>query len=221
MALDLFFLPRKLTLDVVRSTDFMATPAMARSRNTLIEALLAAHPGSRVEGDPLQGRIADFSHGEMTLTPGYLSWSLHGVTDEAPIREIVDWFHARDMVCEDPQDAGFGNRDLERGARRTTLSSFDDLIGGHLLGIRLLREWGSGILTEWTLALGGHAQIQFVRFESCRLPDLGRLLGSKVIGTYYETEDSFRTLHVYFENDLELTLQGAIFQKWSVQPKRP
>ncbi len=220
MSLDLFFVPRKLTLDQARSADFDPTPAMLRSRRKLLEELLDAYPGSRIEGDPMQGRISDFSHGEIALAPGYLFWSLHGVTDEAPIHEIVTWFHAQGMVCEDPQDAGFGNRDLKRGEARVKLNSFDDLIGARLSGIRLLREWGSGILTEWTLADGHYALIQFVRFETCRLPDFGKLLESKVIGVYFDSQQ-FDTLKVYFENDLELVLEGGVFQKWSVQAKRP
>lgn len=220
MALDLFFLPRKLSIEEVRSSDFVPTPASIRARKKLLAKLLEAHPGSTIEGDPMQGRVANFGLGVLTLTPGFLSWSLHGVTDESPIRDIVDWFHDQDMVCADPQDAGFDNRDLKRGARRSGLTSFEDLVGARFSGIRLLREWVSGIVTEWTLADGSYALIQFVCFRTCRLPELGRLLENPVIGVNYETEE-FSTLTVYFEHDLELVLEGLAFQKWSVHAKRP
>ena len=220
MALDLYFVSRKLTLDEARSPDLVPTPAMLRARRKLIADLIEAHPGSRIDGDAVQGHVADFPLGEMTLAPGHVSWSLHGVKDESPVREIVDWFHARGMVCEDPQDAGFGNRDLKRGTTRTGLDSFEDLVGGRFCGIRLLREWVSGILTEWTLADGRHAQIQFVHFKNGSVPDLGKLIDAKVIGVHFESQE-FDTLYVYFEQDLTLTLDGAVFQKWSVQARRP
>ena len=220
MALDLFFLPRKLSLDEARSQDFTPTPAMLRARRKLIAKLLEDYPGSSIEGDPMQAHVANFPRGEMTLTPGYIAWTLHGASDESPIHEIVAWFHDQDMVCEDPQDAGFGNRDLKRGASRRQLNSFEDLVGGQFSGIRLLREWVAGLLTEWNLADGSYALIQFVHFRNFRLPDIGALVAAKVIGVHFESRE-FDTLKVYFENDLELVLEGAVFQKWSVQAKRP
>lgn len=212
MALDLSFVPRKLTLADATSPDLVVTPAMRRARRKLVDDLLAAHPGTRLEGDPTQGHLADFPRGELSFRPGYVDWALHGVEDAAPIHAIVNWFHERGLVCEDPQDAGFANRDLKRGEQRSTLTSFEDLVGAEFIGVRLLREWVSGIATEWTLADGSHALVQFVRFESCRLPDLGPLLTKKVIGVHFES-GPFDTLRVFFESDLEFGLEGAVFQK--------
>ena len=218
MALDLSFVPRKMTLAAASAADLVVTPAMRKARRKLVDELLAEHPGARLEGDPMQGYIADFPRGELSLRPGFLDWSLHGVEDTAPIHAIVGWFHDRGLVCEDFQDAGFGNRDLKRGEQRTTLESFEELVGAEFLGVRLLREWVAGIATEWNLADGSHALVQFVRFEACRLPDLGPLLTKKVIGVHFET-GHFDTLRVFFQDDLEFSLEGAVFQKSIVKRK--
>lgn len=212
MALDLSFVPRKLTLAEAAAPDLVVTPAMRKARRKLVDELLAAHPGTRLEGDPMQGHLVDFPRGELSLRPGTVDWSLHGVEDSAPIHALVNWFHARGLVCEDAQDAGFGNRDLKRGEQRNALGSFEELVGAEFIGLRLLREWVSGIATEWTLADRSHALVQFVHFESCRVPDLGRLLKNKVIGVHFET-GHFDTLRVFFDGDLEFSLERAVFQK--------
>ncbi len=223
MSLDLFFVPRKPTFEERRCAAFAPTPATTRFRRKVLTEFPAAYPGASLEGDINNGRIANFS-GDMDLHPGYIFWSQHGVTDVEPVHAVVKWFHAHGFVCEDPQDAGFGNRDLKSGEERVTLHHWEELIGSAFIGIRLLPEWSAGIAMEWTLADGSHAVVQFVRFELCQLPDLGLLLTRKVISTSFQTCDpvtllGFDTLRVLFEGDLELLLEGGVFQKSVVTRK--
>ena len=125
---------------------------------------------------------------------------------------MVSWFLKNGLVCEDPQDAGFGNRDLKRGEERTTLDSFEDLVGAALVDVRFMREWGNGLGFDWELADGSAAPVQFVHFQSCRIPKLGQLVKQRVMGVYSET-GHFDTLRVFFPNEEEILLEGAVFQK--------
>lgn len=212
MALDLFFVAKKPDYAQLRADDFAPPPAMLRARRKLLAELIEAFPGTRLEGSDTHGHLVGFPRGELHVMPGYLGWSLHGVTDTEPLHEIVNWFHKRGLVCEDPQDAGFGNRDLKRGVERSTLSSFEELVGAAFVGVRLMREWNHGIGFDWELADGSQAAVQFVHFQGCRLPDLQPLVMQRVIGVHFET-GHFDTLRVFFPDDRELLLEGAIFQK--------
>lgn len=216
MSLDLFFVAKKPDFATLRAADFAPTPALLRARRKLIDAICAHWPGTTLVGDPSRGHLAGFPVGELTLAPGYLSWSLHGVEDEAPIHAIVNWFLAQQMVCEDPQDAGFGNRDLKRGQQRDTLESFDELVGAQFVGVRLLRDWVSGLATEWILADGSVASVQFAHFRASTLPDLGLLIGSRVVAVDYQTTGQVYRLIVRFSGDLEWVIDDAIFHKSSV-----
>jgi hypothetical protein len=220
MSLDLFFVTRKPAFSELRDADFTPTPAMLRARRKLFKELVEAFPGTRLEGDETRGHFVDFPRGELSVLPGHLSWCGHGVTDEAPIHEMVAWFRDHGLICEDPQDAGFGNRDLKRGEERTSLESFEELVGAALVGVRFMREWGNGLGFDWELADGSRAAVQFVHFQSCHLPDLGRLVTQRVIGVHFES-DHFDTLRLFFPGDLELRLEGAIFQKSVVVRKAP
>jgi hypothetical protein len=215
MSLDLFFVPRKPEFATLRAPDFKPTPYLLRARTKLIGEITEHWPGTTLHGSTVDGRIAGFPRGELSLAPGYVAWSLHGVEDAAPIHDIVNWFFERGYVCEDPQDSGFANRELKRGQARTTLESFDELVGAQFVGVRLLREWVRGLATDWILADGSTALVQFVTFRACAVPDLGRLLDERVLAVDYESRQ-FDRMVVYFSGDLELTLEGAIFQKSNV-----
>ncbi|MGQ0801664.1 MAG: hypothetical protein ACT4NL_16320 [Pseudomarimonas sp.] len=218
MSLDLFFVSRKPAFSELRAADFTPTPAMQRARKKLIKELIEAFPGTRLEGNESKGHFADFPRGDLSVMPGYLSWSGHGVTDQAPIHDLVTWFREHGLICEDPQDAGFGNRDLKRDEERTELESFEELVGAAFVGVRYMREWGNGISFDWILADGCAANVQFVHFQKCCLPDLGPLVKQQVIGVHFET-GHFNTLRVFFPDDQELLLEGAIFKQSSVVRK--
>ena len=215
MSLDLFFVPRKPDFATLRAPDFKPTPYLLRARTRLIVEIAEQWPGTTLVGDSANGHFAGFPRGELSLAPGYIAWSLHGVDDPSPIHDIVNWFFDHGYICEDPQDSGFANRDLKRGQSRTTLESFDELIGAQFVGMRLLREWVRGLATDWVLADGSTAMVQFVTFRACTVPDPGRLLDERVLAVDYES-GRFDRMVVYFSGDLELTLEGAIFQKSNV-----
>jgi len=225
MALDLFFVPRKPSFEQMRAPDFAPTPAMARTRCKLVADLIADFPGTRLDGSEAHGHLLDFPLGDLSLMPGYVSWSLHGVTDEAPVHEVVSWFLAHGHVCEDPQDAGFANRDLKRGNERSTLESFDELEGALFVGLRLQREWGYGVGLDWLLADGSSASVDFVVFRHCRLPDLAAMVEQRVIGVHLEQGQpelgQYDTLRLFFPDDMELTLENAVYRKSTVVRAAP
>lgn len=220
MSLDLFFVPKKPSFEQLRAPDFVPTPALTRTRRKLVADLIADFPGTRLEGSEAQGHLLDFPLGDMSLMPVYVSWSLHGVTDEAPVHEVVSWFLTHGHVCEDPQDAGFANRDLKRGSERSTLASFDELEGAHFVGVRLQREWGNGIGLDWLLADGSSASVDFVFFRHCCLPDLAALVDQRVIGVHLEQGQSelgqYDTLRLFFPAGMELTLENAVYRKSTI-----
>lgn len=217
MSLDLFFVPRKPTFEERRATDFKPNPGMTRVRKTLVADLVADYPPTRLEGDETVGYLADFPLGDLRLTAGYVSWTLHGVTDEAPVHAVVDWFFRHGHVCEDPQDAGFANRYLKPGSERVTLDSYEDLVGGKFVGLRLQREWGYGLGLDWLLADGSTCSIDFVTFRACRLPDVGPLVEQTVVGIDLQRGDAsqgvYDTLRVFFPDDRELVVENAVCRK--------
>lgn len=125
MALDLFFVAPTPAFDALSRPDFRPGRGEAAARRKLVTELLAVHAGASLRGDALNGAI-DGLNGEFSLRPGAIHWCLHHVDDVAPVRAMVDWFFARGLVCEDPQGAGFGNRegagDMSRPAAGATTS---------------------------------------------------------------------------------------------------
>lgn len=218
MSLDLFFVPRKPDFATLRDPGHEPTRAQTNARARLVKALLAAFPGTELNGNANSGFIAGFPRGELSLLPGYISWTMHGVGDVEPIHEIVNWFHAENWVCEDPQDAGFANRDVPRGGKRTTLRDWNELEGARFVGLRLKREWVAGLAMEWLLADGGTADIHFVGFNGLHMPDLHVLLETRVLSVVAteETKVTGDSLRIYFEQDVEMFLYGALYQKSSI-----
>lgn len=219
MSLDLYFVPRKPAFEQLRSPGFEPTAAMIRARRKLVDDLIAAFPGTHLQGSASSGTLAEFPRGDMTLHPGFVSWSLHGVSDEAPVHEVVSWFLQHGHVCEDPQDAGFANRGLRRGSVRSTIESFEELVGAQFVGLRLQREWGFGVGLDWVLADGSPASLEFF-FGHCLMPDIGKLVEQRVSGVHLEPGNAelgeYDTLHVFFPGDIELTLEKAIYRKSTV-----
>lgn len=219
MSLDLFFVPRKPAFEQLREPGFSPTPGMIRARRKLVGDLISAFPGTRLQGSESSGSLADFPRGELSLHPGYVSWSLHGVADEAPVREVVSWFLQHGHVCEDPQDAGFANRDLRRGSVRSAIESFEELVGAQFVGLRLQREWGFGIGLDWLLADGCPASIDFF-FGRCLMPDIAELVEQRVSAVHLEPGRAelgeYDTLHIFFPGDIKATLEKAIYRKSTV-----
>jgi hypothetical protein len=219
MSLDLFFVPRKPAFKQLRDSDFSPTPAMLRARKKLVANLISEFPTTQLQGTETEGSLVDFPRGEMTFFPGYILWSLHAVTDEEPVHAVVSWFLQQGHVCEDPQDAGFANRDLNRGSVRTTIESYEDLVGAQFIGLSLQREWGFGMGTAWLLADGSSASIDFF-FARCHLPELGELVDQRVSGVHLEPgrpeRGEYPTLRVLFPGDLEITIEKAIYRKSTV-----
>ena len=219
MALDLFFAARKPAFVELRAADFSPTPTMLRARRKLIKALESHYSPCRLEGGEISGTMIDFPRGELSLFPGYLHWSLHGVEDEAPIRKIVDWFLEQNFVCIDPQGAGFDNRVNKAASRR--LLSFEELVGAMLLGVRLDRNYGFGLGLDWQLADGSIANIEIITFKRCLLPDLGRLVELPVHYVDFEaakTPTGFANLVVNFADDLELRVEELVYRTSRVTP---
>lgn len=135
------------------------------------------------------------------------------------MHEIVSWFLQHGHVCEDPQDAGFANRDLKRGSVRATIESYEELVGAQFVGLRLQREWGFGLGLDWLLADGSPATIDLF-FSRCQLPDLGELVEQRVSGVHLEPGrpelGEYPTLHVFFPGNIEITIEKAIYRKSAV-----
>lgn len=211
MALDLFFVTRKPGFSELRSPDFVPTPTMAKARNKLVAALLNTHPGTSLQGDSQNGYISAFPRGELSLLRGCIHWSLHHVEDPTPIHQVVDWFLAHGLVCEDPQDAGFGNRDPTPVSDVVPMHSFDALVGAGLLGFRFDRNWGTAVCFDWTLSDGRQALMRFHHLGNCRLPELTPLVDAKVVEAVLATAGMKETLTVRFSSGHELIIADAVY----------
>lgn len=129
MALDLFFVPKKLDPAVAQARDFKTSAAQQRARCTLLEAIGEQFAGAAIDAAAIDGPVSDFPLGELVAHPGYLHWSLHGRIENEPVQTVVDWFLEQGLICDDPQQAGFGNRERPQGRRAsptgTTCSARD------------------------------------------------------------------------------------------------
>lgn len=220
MALDLFFVPRKPGFSELGSADFKPTPSMLKARKKVVSALLEAFPGTQLQGEAVEGYIDGFPLGELTLQRGRIHWSLHHVDDVAPIQEVVDWFLAHGLVCEDMQDAGFGNRESRTVEDDELLESFDVLVGAQLLGFRFDRNWSTAIMFEWILADGRLVRMRFHHLGTCRLPDLSPLVEATVVEVHVESSRLNDNVAVRFSDGGELTMVDAVFDKALVSTKR-
>lgn len=169
MALDLFFVAKKLDYAQARDPQFAPNAAQLRARRKLLDAI-AARYGARIGHDTTDGLLVDFPRGELVAHPGYFHWSLHGVDDTAPISEIVDWFAEQGLVCEDPQGAGFGNRERKKAKTQENLNDFDVLAGARLHAIELSEPPLHGLLLSWMLADGRLAELAFIHHVRCDVP---------------------------------------------------
>lgn len=220
MALDFFFVPRKPGFSELGSLDFKPTPSMLKARKKVVSALLEAFPGTQLQGEVIDGYIDGFPRGELTLQRGRIHWSLHHVDDVAPLHEVVDWFLAHGLICEDMQDAGFGNRKSRILKDDEPLESFDALVGAQLLGFRFDRNWSTAIMFEWTLADGRLVRMRFHHLGTCRLPDLSPLVEATVVEAHLESSRINNAVTVRFSDGGELTMVDAVFDKALVSTKQ-
>lgn len=227
MSLDLFFVARKQDFAEARAAGFFASDAQVRARRKLLKAIAAQFDGAAIGGKATDGAITNFPHGELTAYPGYFHWSLHGVDAREPIEAVVDWFYEQDLICEDPQDAGFGNRERLRG--KENLDDFDALIGARLIAIELSDPGVTGLILTWHLADGRHAQLSFIHHKSCVVPsDMTALIRDTVAEVVYEPTE-FQTiggkqvalsddLRFVFASGAEIRCLGTVTQQFFAYP---
>jgi hypothetical protein len=219
MSLCLCFVPAGIEFDDACKADYKPSKAVRSARSKILKQLIEAYPGTEPPTNTMTGSLNGFPRGEMALTPGFIAWSLHGVTDETPIRAIVDWFLHRGWYCVDPQDAGFGNRQALTDEQPDTLKDYDELIGAQLVSLRLEREWGSGLALEWLMADGRTANLRFATFVNGQLPDLSELLDYSVSEVRVEDTRVGRFGHdfsITLSSGRELKLGGAIYRTCTI-----
>jgi hypothetical protein len=204
LALDLYFHPRKTTLESVRAADFAPTPARLRAQRKAIEALLARHPECLLVGDASRGHLQGFP-GELTIHPGFLHWSLHGDIDRDAVLARVEAFEGDGWTCADPGDAGFGSGTRGDGS----LEDWNQLIGAEFVGMALLRDWGARLALDFTLADGRPVRLDFMHFGTCRLPELASLLKCRLAAVIHE-QGHFDTLRMTFDNGEVLAVEACV-----------
>lgn len=222
MSLDLYFHAPKTDFNVVRAADYAPTATQQRSRRKLIDALLTRYSPCKLVGDAASGYIADFPLGELQVFPGYLHLSVHGTPDLSQVHAVVDVFASAGWLCVDPQDAGFASGAPAR------MQSFEELIGSRFVGVRLLRDWASGLALE--LAWDGNgddgrtALIEFVHASGCSLPDPMTLLKARLVSVDFRGGQSgtaeFDNLHLVFDSGAVLQIQGCVFHKGTITAPR-
>lgn len=196
---------------------------MRTAQARVVQQLVEAFPPAQIPGSSHVGSILGFPLGAMQLQPGHIHWSLHGITDEARIRALVDWFRRRGWFCVDPQDAGFGNCASDDLALPDSLQDYDELEGAQFLSLRLERDYGSGLSLEWLMADGRVALLRLATFVSCRVPDLGDLLDRSVAAVVVEPTSVGRHGHdfrfLFVAGDEELRIDGAIYRSASISSR--
>jgi len=227
MSLDLFFVAKKVDFADARAAGFFASDAQLRARRKLLKAIAEHFDGAAIGGKVTDGTIAGFPRGEMTAYPGHLHWSLHGVQTREPIEAIVNWFYEQDMICEDPQDAGFGNRESVRGKEH--LRDWDALVGARLVSIELSDPGVTGLILTWRLADGRDAQLIFINHKRCEVPtDLTALIRDRVIAVVREPTDFFEVggkrvalsddMRFLFASGAEICCLGTVTKQFFAQP---
>lgn len=227
MSLDLFFVARKVDFADARATGFFASESQLRARRKLLKAIAMRFDGAAIDGRATDGTIVGFPRGELIAYPGYLHWSLRGVEAREPIEAIVEWFHEQDMICEDPQNAGFGNRERVRG--KEPLHDWDVLVGARLVSIELSDPSVVGLILSWRLADGRDAQVIFINHKRCEVPaDLTALIRDSVAAIMCEPTDFFEVggkrvalsddMHFVFASGAEIRCFGTVTKEFFAQP---
>lgn len=220
MALDLFFHPRKSDFESLRTPDFAPTPAQQRARRKLIDALLARYPGCSLGGDALRGSLQGFPHGELSWFPGYLHLSVHGNPNLQVLRAVVDGLETDGLVCIDPQDAGFATGSPRR------MQTFEELIGSRFVGVRLLRDWNTGLAIDcaWDDDDGRTAVIEFYHVSACAMPDPMTLVRAHIAAVDYRAgaagTGEFDELELRFNQGGVLQLRGCVYKQGLIAARR-
>ncbi|HVH34472.1 MAG TPA: hypothetical protein VM847_10220 [Tahibacter sp.] len=227
MALDLFFVLRKQDFAEARRTNFEASDAQLRARRKLLKAIGARFDGAAIAGKATDGVIDGFPSGALAAHPGYLHWSLHDAGDAAAIEVIVGWFHEQGLVCEDPQNAGFGNREHAGGCEN--LQDWNALVGARFVSIELSDPCVTGLILTWALADGREAQLWFIHHQRCEVPgDLTSLIRDRLAdvavtpgqvqeigGNAVALDDDFRFV---FASGAEIRCSGAVAHRFFAGP---
>jgi hypothetical protein len=162
MSFDLFFVHKSVTPDQLKAKSFEASPEQREARKTIIAELNQLIPDAVYHGDEDSGHVENFP-GEIHFGPKEISWSMGFNFDESKVQAIVDWFYAREMICEDPQDAGFSNREPKN---YRNLESYDELINARLLSIAPSQAWGpTSLLLEFEMVDKNVALIEILHHE--------------------------------------------------------
>ena len=210
MSLDLFFVTRTPSFEALRDADFAPSPAQRKLRHKLVTELLADYAGTELRGEPLEGWV-DGLPGTLQLRPGYLHWSLKDVGGEADIemfQGVIDWFAARSLICEDPQNAGFGNRRPRQGEK---LDSYQALVGAQLQSLQFDRNWATSLIVEWILGDERIARLRLMHFTRCEVPQLSPLVQARVAAVeHVRASESFDDLLFRFNSGDSLQILGCV-----------
>jgi len=209
MALDLFFVARKLDFSAAQAPGFEASDAQLRARRKLLKAIAERFGGAAIGGKASDGAIAGFPLGELHAYPGYLHWSLHDASAREPIEAVVDWFHEQGLVCEDPQNLGFGNR--QDAAARENLADWDALVGARLVSIELSIPGITGLLLTWMLSDGREAKLRLIHHERCEVPpNLTALIRDRIARVGFTSSQASDDFRFVFESGAEIRCVGAV-----------
>ena len=232
MALDLFFVPVKLDYADARDPEFAPNATQRRARRKLLDAIAAPHDGARIGDDATEGLVVGFPLGELVAHPGYFHWSLHGVTDTSPVAAVVEWFREQGLVCEDPQNAGFANREQKKTKVQEHLRDFDALVGARLLAIELSEPPLHGVLLSWIVADGRLAELAFIHHTRCEVPaNVTALIHDRIAAVTVEPgnfrdfggkrmamDENYRFV---FEKTGEIAVTGGIVKHFVARPAPP
>lgn len=232
MALDLFFVPAKLEYADARDPEFLPNAAQRRARRKVLDAIAAHFDGAQIGEAASEGLVVGFPLGELVAHPGYFHWSLHGAADAAPVAAVVEWFREQGLVCEDPQNAGFGNRERKKGKVQESLNDFDVLAGARLHAIELSEPPLHGLLLSWILADGRLAELAFIHHLRCDVPaNVTALIPDRLAavsvepGRVQEIGGQRRTMdenyRFTFESGGEVVVQGGVAKSFVAKPAPP
>lgn len=217
MGVDLFFVDKELDLEAAQAPGFKASTAQSRRRAKLLRAIAERFEGAAIRDGALVGPVAGFAWGELIVHPGHLHWAIHGVPEDSLVPDVVDWFLAQGMVCEDPQNLGFSNRAGKVG--KETLSDWSALVGAGLVSIELSSPGVTGVLLVWRLADGREARLRCIHHERCEVPpNLTALIRDTVVRVDFEPgrlADDFRFV---FSGGAEIRCIGAVPTQYFAQP---
>jgi hypothetical protein len=210
MSLELFFVTRTPSFEALRDPDFAPSPAQRKLRQKLVTELLADYAGTELRGEPLNGWI-DGLPGTLQLQPGYLLWSLKGIDGDADIdmvQGVIDWFAARALICEDPQDAGFGNRRPRQGEK---LDSYQALVGAQLQSLQFDRDWSTSLIVGWILGDERGARLRLMHFTRCEVPQLSPLVQARVTAVeHVRASEVFDNFVFRFDSGDSLQIFGCV-----------